>query len=113
MTVTDMQSHDRPSVPDRSLAQRMKALGKANTVRTERARLKRDLKAQRRRIHDILLEPPVYVETMKVFDLVLASPKYGRVKTNKVLQQCRISPAKTIGGMSQRQRAEVVSMLRH
>jgi len=39
-------------------------------------------------------------------------PKYGRVKVNKVLQQCRISPSKTIGGLSQRQRTELVSMLR-
>jgi hypothetical protein len=31
---------------------------------------------------------------------------------NKVLQVCRISPSKTIGGLSQRQRAELVSMLR-
>ena len=27
-------------------------------------------------------------------------PKYGRVKVNKVLTQCRISPSKTIGGLS-------------
>jgi hypothetical protein len=47
-----------------------------------------------------------------VFDMLLAVPKYGRVKVNKVLQQCRISPSKTIGGLSQRQRTELVSMLR-
>jgi len=49
---------------------------------------------------------------MKVFDLILACPKYGRVKVNKILVQCRISPSKTVGGLSQRQRAEIVSMLR-
>lgn len=98
--------------PTRSLAQRMDALDKANDVRTRRAQLKRDLKAKRKSIHDILLEPPEWVETMKVFDLMLACPKYGRVKVNKVLQQCRISPSKTIGGLSVRQRTEVVAMLR-
>ena len=36
-------------------------------------------------IHDLLLEPPEYVETAKVFDMLLAVPKYGRVKVNKVL----------------------------
>ena len=51
-------------------------------------------------------------ETAKVFDMLLAVPKYGRVKVNKVLVQCRISPSKTIGGLSQRQRTELVSMLR-
>jgi hypothetical protein len=58
------------------------------------------------------MDPPEYVETAKVFDMLLAVPKYGRVKVNKVLTQCRISPSKTIGGLSQRQRDELVSLLR-
>ena len=41
--------------------------------------------------------------------MLLAVPKYGRVKVNKILQQCRISPSKTIGGLSERQRTELVS----
>jgi hypothetical protein len=104
----------KPSVaaPERSLVQRMEALQRANEIRTRRAQLKRDLKGGRVSIHDLLLEPPEYVETAKVFDMLLAVPKYGRVKVNKVLQQCRISPSKTIGGLSQRQRTELVSMLR-
>lgn len=97
--------------PERSLAQRMEALEKANEIRTRRAQMKRDLKGYRLRVHDVLLEPPVWAETMKVFDLLLAVPKVGRVKTNKVLVQCRISPSKTLGGLSARQRAELVSML--
>jgi hypothetical protein len=104
----------KPTVaaPERSLVQRMEALQRANEIRTRRAQLKRDLKAGRHSIHDLLLEPPEFVETAKVFDMLLAVPKYGRVKVNKVLQQCRISPSKTIGGLSQRQRTELVSMLR-
>ena len=47
--------------------------------------------------------------TAKVFDMLLAVPKYGRVKANRVLNQCRISPAKTIGGLSERQRGELVT----
>ena len=90
----------------------MEALQRANEIRTKRAALKRDLKAGRASIHSLLLEPPEYIETAKVFDMLLAVPKYGRVKVNKVLQLCRISPSKTIGGLSQRQRAELVSMLR-
>ena len=99
-------------VPERTRAQREVALKRANEIRSGRAQLKRDLKAGRRSPHDLLLEPPEYLETMKVFDLLLACPKYGRVKVNKILQLCRISPSKTIGGMSPRQRTEVVSMLR-
>ena len=90
----------------------MDALARANQIRIQRAQLKRDLKSGRLSIHKLLLQPPEYVETAKVFDMLLAVPKYGRVKANKVLTQCRISPSKTIGGLSERQRSELVTMLR-
>jgi hypothetical protein len=98
--------------PERSLTQRLVALERANEVRTMRAQLKRDLKGGRCSIHAVLTDPPSYVETAKVFDMLLTVPGYGRVKANKVLAQCRIAPSKTIGGLSQRQRDELVSLLR-
>ena len=63
--------------------QRMDALQRANQIRTRRAQLKRDLKAGRTSIHDLLLSPPDYLETAKVFDMLLAVPKYGRVDSEK------------------------------
>ena len=67
----------KPAVaaPERSLTQRMEALQRANEIRTRRAQLKRDLKGGRVSIHDLLLEPPEYVETAKVFDMLLAVPE--------------------------------------
>jgi hypothetical protein len=99
------------AAPERSLNQRMDALSKANEIRSARAQLKRDLKAGRVSIHTLLQDPPEYLETAKVFDMMLAVPKYGRVKVNKILQTCRISPSKTIGGLSGRQREELVGLL--
>jgi hypothetical protein len=99
------------AAPERSLDQRMEALKRANDIRTRRAQLKRDLKGGKVKIQTLLLDPPEYVETAKVFDMLLSVPKYGRVKTNRVLNQCRISPSKTIGGLSQRQRNELVNLL--
>jgi hypothetical protein len=98
--------------PERSLNQRMDALQRANQIRSRRAQLKRDLKAGRITIDRLLADPPDYVLTAKVFDMLLAVPKYGRVKANKLLVQCRISPSKTIGGLSERQRTELVALLR-
>jgi hypothetical protein len=89
----------------------MDALARANEIRSKRAQLKRDLKGGRRSIQSLLLDPPEFVETAKVCDMLLAVPKYGRVKVNKILVHCRISPSKTIGGLSERQRAELVSLL--
>lgn len=112
MSTYSPYKHRTSATPERSLVQRMQALQRANEIRTKRASLKRDLKAGRASIHFLLMEPPEYLETAKVFDILIAVPKYGRVKVNKVLQVCRISPSKTIGGMSERQRAELISMLR-
>lgn len=89
----------------------MWALRRANEIRSRRANLKRDLKAGRTTIEVLLLKPPEYVLSAKVFDMILAVPKYGRVKANRILTQCRISPSKTIGGLSERQRAELVGQL--
>jgi hypothetical protein len=100
------------SAPQRSLSQRMAALKRANEIRTKRAKLKRDLRAGRTNPQGLLLSPPEYVLTAKVSEMLLAVPKYGQVKVNKILAQCRISPSKTIGGLSPRQRAELVSYLR-
>lgn len=98
-------------VPDRSLEQRMEALKRANDVRHHRAELKRDLKARRVGVAGLLLNPPEFTASMKVFDVLLATPKVGRVKCNKLLGQCRISPSKTIGGLTDRQREELAGLL--
>lgn len=96
---------------DRSLVQRMDALGEANRVRSWRKDLKADLKAGRKSVRQVIARPPAEVETMKVMDLLLAAPKVGRVKANKLLARERISPSKTVGGMSPRQRVQLVAAL--
>jgi len=73
----------------------MNALRRANEVRTLRAQLKRDLKADRVSIGALLLDPPPYLETATVFEMLPALPKYGRVKATKILDSCRVSPSKT------------------
>jgi hypothetical protein len=112
MPPEDSDHEKHGTTPERSLVQRMEALQHANEVRSNRATLKRNLKAGRASIHDLLRNPPAYVETAKVFDMLLAVPKYGRVKANKILSTCRISPSKTIGGLSPRQRDELIASLR-
>lgn len=98
--------------PERSLDQRMEALRRANEIRSRRAQLKKDLKAGRVSITAIIAEPPEFVLTAKVFDMLMAVPKYGKVKATRFLNHCRISQGKTIGGLSDRQRAELLELLR-
>jgi hypothetical protein len=88
----------------------MEALKRANDIRVRRAQLKKDLKDGRAQIESVLLSPPDWVETAKVFDMLMAVPKLGRVKAARLLNSCRISQSKTVGGLSERQRAELVSL---
>lgn len=97
--------------PQRSLDQRMDALKRANDIRVRRAKLKKNLKDGRVKIEKILEDPPEYVSTAKVFDMLLAVPKFGRVKAARFLNQCRISQSKTVGGLSERQRSELIGLL--
>jgi hypothetical protein len=97
--------------PVRSLDQRMEALHRANEIRVRRAQLKRDLKTGSEDIAVILLSPPDHVLTAKVFDMLLAVPKLGRVRATRFLNQCRISQSKTVGGLTERQRSELLALL--
>jgi S13-like protein len=106
VVATKIQAH----APERSLDQRMEALKRANDIRVRRAQLKKDLKHGAVQIKDILREPPEYVSTAKVFDILMAVPKFGRVKAARFLNQCRISQAKTVGGLSDRQRTELIGL---
>jgi len=100
----------KAQAPARSRDQRMDALRRANDIRVRRAQLKRDLKDGRISVDEVLSNPPDYVETAKVFDILMAVPKFGRVKAARFLNQCRISQSKTVGGLSDRQRAELVGL---
>jgi hypothetical protein len=88
----------------------MEALKRANDIRVKRAQLKKDLKAGSVRVEEILRDPPTYVETAKVIDILMAVPKFGRVKAARFLNQCRISQSKTVGGLSERQRTELIAL---
>lgn len=115
ITRSEITPAARPPVewtPERSLAQRRTALEEANRIRKARAAMKRDLKAGRLKPAPLIEDPPEWLETMKLFDLLLALPAVGRVKANKIVRGAAVSPSKTVGGLSQRQRGEIAGLLR-
>jgi hypothetical protein len=109
----------RESAPERTDDQRFEALTLANVVRTHRADLKGEWKGRPRpgrprigrSVYDVLRRPLPVEETWHLLDVLLALPKVGRVKANKYLQSCRMSPKKTVGGLSDRQRGELLALL--
>jgi hypothetical protein len=96
-------------VPERSYEQRITALSKANRLRIYRARLKREMKAGRTTLYEIMCDPDC--ATMKVYEAMLAQPKVGRIKANKALRRAAISPNKTLGGLTERQRLAILQEL--
>lgn len=56
---------------------------------------------------DVLLSPPPEALTWQAKDFLVAIPGVGVVKAGKWLAMVRISPTKTLGGMTGRQRGEL------
>jgi hypothetical protein len=99
-------------VPGRSREQRLHALEQANEVRRARARLKKELAAGKIELVQILADPPACVRTARVRDVLLAVPRIGSVRAGRILAQSRIAHSKTLGGLTDRQRGELISLFR-
>lgn len=102
MSVTAMQP------PQRSALQREQALQWANEVRSHRRGLKASVKHDPDVAVQTLLEPTPATESMKVYDVLIAMPKVGRVKVHKMLAAAKVPPSKTLGGLTDRQRRELI-----
>jgi hypothetical protein len=99
-------------VPGRSREQRLRALEQANEVRTARAKLKRELASGKIELVQILADPPACVRTARIRDVLLVVPKIGSVRAGRILAQCRIAHSKTLGGLTDRQRGELINLFR-
>ena len=91
----------------------MIALKRANEVRTARAKLKQELREGKLRIEQVLARPPAHVSTAQVLDLLVAVPKIGPVKATRLLNTAQVTPSKTVGGLTDRQRTRLIELLRH
>ena len=102
---------ERSDTPERSAEQRRDALALANRIRAQRALLKAELKQGRTSIAVVLGEPPAYLATARIAKLLAALPGYGPKKVERLLARCQVSPRKTVAGLSERQRRELIRAL--
>jgi hypothetical protein len=100
-----------PRLPARSDAQRREALELANVTRQRRAALKREIRSLEADAAAVVREPPSWAEGMPVTDLCQAVPRLGPERTRRMLLQCGVSAAKTLGGLTDRQRGELADVL--
>src|SRR3954451_17254733 len=106
------QTAPEVSVASSRLAERrMVALREANRVRGLRAKLKQDLRADRVRLELVLATRTDYLASAELFDLLVAVPKIGPVKAGRLMTVAGVSPSKTVGGLSERQRARLIELL--
>lgn len=87
------------------------ALERANYVRFNRAKLKRSLHAGDTRAVAVLLDPPDYAQSMTVRELLRAQRQWGKTKTDRCLRDHDLSHAKTVEGLTERQRVLLVRAL--
>jgi hypothetical protein len=99
------------AVSTRSLEHRVIALRQANQVRSARAKLKQDVREGNVRLEQILATDADYLASAEVFDLLVAVPNIGPVKAGRLITTARISPAKTAGELSKRQRDSLIELL--
>src|SRR5690349_6134724 len=93
------------------MPQHMDALARANEVRLARAQLKQQIRAGQIRIEDVLRDVPWEVETMTVSDLLLSQKGWGLIRTNKILSRVPVSPMKTVGTLTTRQKERISDLL--
>jgi hypothetical protein len=102
-----------PRAPARSPEQRLRALAKANQVRSARAHLKRELAHGNVQLTQVLADPPPCAASAKVRELLLAVPGIGPAKADRALAHCRIAATKTLAGLTHRQRTELGELVQH
>jgi hypothetical protein len=78
-----------------TVSQNMLALNNANTVRIERAEIKRDLKAGRISPSQVIRECE---NGLPLFELLCAIPRFGRVRARKFMEEARIRENVVLGG---------------
>ena len=98
--------------PARSLDQRMEALQRANDVRVQRAQLKRDRSGPGAHRDHPSRPAGVRLDRQGVRHADGGAEVRPR-QAARLLNTCRISQSKTVGGLSERQRTELVDLFNH
>lgn len=97
------------SVPVLTPEEKRLALAKAQAMRRERARLRRELKRGALTLHD-MLAPDVdeVVQKMRVSYLLQSLPQVGKVTTDKVMRDIGIHANRRVQGLGVRQRTQLL-----
>lgn len=91
--------------------QRLRALRKANGVRSARKLLKCDVRLGAS-LQDIILNPPDCARTATVLEALTWPKHQGETKAIQRLRRAGVSPGRALAGLTERERLSIVEQLR-
>mgnify|MGYP001302551142 CR=1 FL=1 len=99
-------------LPQLSLEEKKRALKKAQRVRSERAKIRQELKAGKKSIREVLekVDNDV-IAKMRVAYLLESLPRIGKVRTRKIMNEIGIDETRRIQGLGVRQKQALIQRL--
>lgn len=99
-------------LPKLTLEEKKQALKKAQQVRSQRAKIRQDLKAGKTTIRQVLesMDNDV-VAKMRVAYLLESLPRIGKVRTRKIMNDIGIDETRRIQGLGNRQKQALIERL--
>lgn len=91
--------------------QYLRALAHANRVRLARADLKRQVAEGDRSVSEIVRSCPPEAENMSLAELLMSQHRWGRTRCRRLLASIPLAETKTIGSLTDRQRAALITRL--
>jgi hypothetical protein len=100
------------ALPKLSLDEKKKALKKAQEVRSQRAKIRQNLKNGKTTIREVLANiNDDIVARMRVAYLLESLPRIGKIKTRKIMSDIGIDETRRIQGLGNRQKQALIERL--
>lgn len=100
------------ALPKLSLEEKRRALAKAQEMRIERARVRRQLKTGELTLRDVLSRTEEEViARMRVAYLIQSLPQVGKVTARRIMEEIGIDESRRVQGLGKRQRGELLERL--
>ena len=91
--------------------QHLRALQRANRVRLARAELKRRIADGEISAAEVITDSPWEAASMAIADVLMSQRHWGGTRCRKFLAMFQISETKTVGSLTERQRAALAAQL--
>lgn len=99
------------AVPNLSVEQRADALAKAQEMRTKRMELRKELKAGKVTLAEVLKREDEIVTRMKVKYLLESLPNVGKITAAALMEEIGINESRRVQGLGKRQLAMLLEKL--